>query len=291
MNVEGREKPHWLRVRAPTGQFSHVRAVLSQHRVYSVCDVSQCPTISECWSRSSATFMILGRICTRSCAFCAVRSGQRGEEVDEGEPARIARAAWKLGLRHVVITSVTRDDLHDFGAGHFAATVDEVRRINPLAGVEVLVPDFQGSGMAVETVIASTPDVFGHNIETVRSLQEAVRDRRAVYENSLAVLSRAKESGDRILTKSSIMLGLGEERGELLEAMRDLRAARVDMLALGQYLKPRGSPLEVERYVPPSEFEELKAEALKLGFKAVSSGPFVRSSYKAIEMLGSGIGV
>jgi len=245
----------------------------------TVCDSSRCPNLGECWGNGHATFIILGERCTRSCLFCAVPSG-RPSEADPDEPARVAEAVGRLGLRHAVITSVTRDDLPDGGAGMFAETVRQVRWNNPGTAVELLIPDLQGDRKALETVLGSAPDVLGHNLETVRSLQR-IRDRRASYERSLGVLAAIKEISPRTVTKSSLMLGLGEDSDELLEALRDLREAGVDLLTLGQYLPPKGSALPLRRYVPPEEFQELGRKALELGFRGVRSGPLGRSSYDA----------
>lgn len=251
----------------------------------TVCDSSRCPNISECWSCGTATFMILGGVCTRSCGFCAISHGQSGEALDQTDPERVGRAVAQLGLRHAVVTSVTRDDLDDGGARMFARTVECIRRASPGTTVELLIPDLQGSESALREVVSSRPDILGHNLEVVRRLQPLARDARASYGRSLQVLRTAKRIDPGTMTKTSLMLGLGESRQEVLTAMADARRAGVDLLALGQYLRPKGCPLEVERYLPPEEFAELRSEALEMGFQHVQAGPFVRSSYHAGEAI------
>jgi len=273
------EKPPWLRTKAVTPTSVDVRGALGTCGTRTVCDSSLCPNLGECWGKGHATFMILGGSCTRSCRFCAVPSG-RPSGTDPGEAERVADTVARLGLRHAVITSVTRDDLPDGGAAIFADVVRRIRWNCPGTTVELLIPDLQGSSEALETVLGSAPDVLGHNLETVRSLQW-IRDRRASYERSLGVLGAIKRMSPGTVTKSSLMLGLGEVRNEVEETMMDLRAAGADLLTLGQYLPPRGSGLPLTRYVPPGEFEELGKMALKMGFRGVRSGPLVRSSYDA----------
>lgn len=248
-----------------------------------MCDSSRCPNLGECWGRGHATFMILGENCTRNCLFCAVPHGPPSA-VDEGEPERVAEAVRSMGLRHVVITSVTRDDLEDGGSSSFAEVVRKVRWTCPGTSIELLIPDMQGHRPSLEKVVASAPEVLGHNLETVRSLQ-GIRDARASYERSLEVLSSIKVMDRGIITKSALMLGLGEERQEVLQAMKDLLSAEVDLLTMGQYLPPSGSALPLARYVPPSEFDELRSTALELGFKGVLAGPLVRSSYDAFHLM------
>jgi lipoic acid synthetase len=281
-------KPPWLKVRASDpSRFDRTRRILSENQVKTVCDASHCPNISECWGASSATFLILGKVCTRNCGFCAVESGDPRGKVDEEEPARIANAVRQLGLAHVVVTSVTRDDLKDFGAAQFSEVVRKIRQANPRTGIELLIPDLQADDMAITSVVNSRPDVIGHNLETVRRLQPVVRDPRADYDVSLRVMRRIKDSGEGILTKSSLMLGLGETKAEVIEAMHDLRDAEVDALTLGQYLRPSKANIDVKEYVNPQEFDWLRTEALRLGFVHVAAGPFVRSSYRAFEFLKS----
>lgn len=281
-------KPPWLRIKAPTADgFERTRRILSEKRVSTVCDASHCPNSSECWSGGHATFLILGKVCTRSCRFCAVESGDPRGVVDEEEPTRIADAVGALGLNHAVVTSVTRDDLRDFGAAQFSEVVGRMRGTNPTTGIELLIPDLQGDESAIARVVSSRPDVIGHNLETVRRLQPVVRDPMADYAVSLRVLKRIKDLDEGILTKSSMMLGLGETRAEVIEAMHDLRVAEVDALTLGQYLRPSKVNVEVREYVSPEEFGRLRTEALSIGFGHVASGPFVRSSYRASEFLRS----
>jgi len=247
--------------------------------LHTVCQEARCPNIGECWGHRTATFMLLGDTCTRNCGFCAVTHG-RPLAVDAGEPLRVAEAVARLGLRHVVVTSVNRDDLPDGGAAHFAATARALRRLLPACRIEVLVPDFQGNLASVAEVVASPIDVFNHNLETVPRLYRRVRA-GARYERSLAVLRAAREGQGGLLTKSGLMLGLGETEEELLRVFSDLRAIGCDILTLGQYLRPSRDHLPVERYVPPEEFTDLRAEALALGFRHVEAGPLVRSSYHA----------
>lgn len=272
--------PSWLKKQLPPGdELMKTQELIRGLKLTTVCVEARCPNLIECWSRGTATFMILGDRCTRRCGFCAVNT-QKPLPVELDEPERMADAAAHLGLRHVVITSVARDDLPDEGAAHFANCIAAVRQKLPQATVEVLVPDFHGKRDLIRIVIEARPEVFNHNLETVTRLQKRTRP-AARYERSLDVLRIAKELEPRIRTKSGLMVGLGETRDELLEAMRDLRAADCDMLTLGQYLKPGDHHLEVERYYTPEEFEELGERARNLGFAAVASGPFVRSSYFA----------
>ena len=281
-------KPPWLKVRAPDPEkFARVRRILAEGNVNTVCDVSHCPNISECWSTNCATFMILGRVCTRNCRFCAVESGDPGGAVDASEPERIGKAVNELGLAYAVVTSVTRDDLDDFGAAQFAAVVREIRRASPGTRIELLIPDLQADETAIATVVNSEPDVIGHNLETVKRLQPEVRDPRADYDVSLQVLRRIKNLGGGVPTKSSMMLGLGETMEEVVEAMRDLLGAGVDALTLGQYLRPGKVNIEVKEYVSPEDFNKLREEALRLGFDHVAAGPLVRSSYRAFEFMDS----
>jgi lipoic acid synthetase len=277
------EKPEWLKVRAWSGdEFQRMRQLGKDRGLHTVCDASQCPNISECWSRRNVTFLLLGEICTRHCGFCAVKNGDPKGIVDWEEPEKIAAVVKEMGLCHVVITSVTRDDLPDGGARQFSDAIEAIKRSSPETSVEVLVPDFQGNEESIERVVDAGPEVLAHNIETVKSLQGKVRDQRSSYETSLKVLRIAKEINPRIATKSSIMLGMGESRVEILNLMADLRASGVDLLTLGQYLRPRRG-IPVRRYLHPDDFDELREVALRLGFKFVASHPFVRSSYMAHE--------
>lgn len=281
-------KPSWLKIRAPIDpRFGEIRRTTAQLGLSTVCDSSHCPNISDCWSRGHATFILLGNVCTRNCSFCAVRTGNPRGVVDAGEPERVAAAVEALGLRYVVLTTVTRDDLPDLGAGLIAATVEAVRRRNPGTRIELLIPDMQGRVDVLSTVVSSKPDVIGHNLETVKRLQGRARDPRASYFISLDLLKAVKRLDPSILTKSSLMLGMGEDRSEIIQALRDLRDAGVDLLALGQYIRPRGCSLEVVRYLEPEEFEALGEEARGMGFRYVASAPLVRSSYNAQQAFGA----
>jgi lipoic acid synthetase len=276
--------PLWLRRRVRCGPaLCEVERVLTSERLNTVCDGARCPNRGECYSSGTATFMIMGEVCARGCRFCAVPGG-RVEPLRKDEPEAVARAASSMGLSHVVVTSVARDDLPDGGAAHFARTVEEVRRALPGATVEVLVPDFLGDGKAVETVIQASPDVFNHNVETVARLYGKVRP-EADYGRSLAVLAQAAGAGLR--TKSGFMVGLGERDAEVAELLSDLRGAGCSSVTSGQYMQPTADNVPVVRYWEPAEFERIESLALALGFESVSAGPFVRSSYHAAEMLRS----
>ncbi|MGB6565217.1 MAG: lipoyl synthase [Candidatus Binataceae bacterium] len=285
-----RRHPDWIKVRAPTSpEYFRTKALLAELRLHTVCQEACCPNIGECFSHRTATFMLMGDVCTRNCPYCAVAHG-KVRPLDPDEPRRIAEVVARLGLDHVVVTSVDRDDLPDGGASHFAATAGAIQRLRPATRVEVLVPDFKGSHPAVETVVSAPVSIFNHNIETVPSLYRKVRP-GGNYQRSLDVLAHAKsfgktfdKAGSRaLLTKAGIMLGLGEETFEIESVLRDLRAVGCDILTLGQYLRPSRDHLPVERYVTPAEFAELKAEAMAMGFRHVESGPLVRSSYHAWE--------
>jgi len=282
-----RRLPPWLRQNlAPGGGHAETAHLISELGLETVCSSAKCPNRLECWSQRTATFMILGNVCTRPCGFCSVPKGKT-EELEADEPQRVAEAARRLGLAHVVITSVTRDDLPDGGADHFRRTVDAVRAATS-ATVEVLVPDFIGKDGALELVMQSRPDVFNHNTETVPRLYRTVRGRKSVYAWTLQLLADAKRLVPTTRTKSGLMLGLGETRDELLDVFADLLEHGVDCLTLGQYLQPTADSLPVERYVHPDEFEELGTLARGIGFRRVASGPLVRSSYHAREMAEDG---
>ena len=271
-------KPNWLRAKLPSGQgYGAVRKMVDDHQLHTVCQSAQCPNMGECWSRGTATVMILGNICTRSCNFCAIQTG-RPTELDLGEPARVAEAVAKMGLKHCVITSVTRDELVDGGASVWAATVRAIRNRNPGTAIEVLTPDFKGNLDLVDTVLKARPDIFNHNVETVERLQKPVRV-QARYLRSLSVLKHAAKRG--FVTKSGIMLGLGETETEIAKTLRDMRSHSVRIVTLGQYLQPSSKHLPVNRWVTPKEFERWKQFGLELGFDFVESGPLVRSSYHA----------
>ncbi|MBY0278471.1 lipoyl synthase [Candidatus Binatia bacterium] len=275
-----RRHPDWIRVRVPGGEgYARTRAIVKESGVATVCEEARCPNVAECWAHGTATFMLMGDTCTRNCAFCAVSHG-RPEALDPMEPYRLAHAVEKLGLQHVVVTSVDRDDLEDLGAGHFAATVRAIRHAVPSCEVEVLTPDFQGRHDCVETVASAPIAVYNHNLETVPRLYKRARA-GAKYERSLDVLRFARATRPDLLTKAGLMLGLGEEIEEVRAVLRDLRAAGCDIVTLGQYLRPTAKHLPVERYLDPAEFDELGRDALGMGFRHVEAGPLVRSSYHA----------
>ncbi|HUI09142.1 MAG TPA: lipoyl synthase [Bacteroidota bacterium] len=273
-----RERPDWLKVRLPAGEsYARLKSLVRDRRLHTVCEEARCPNMGECWNAGTATFMILGDVCTRSCGFCAVRTG-RPAGLDTDEPYRVAEAIRVMGVRHAVVTSVNRDELPDGGAAIFAETIRQARRVNPGVTIEVLIPDFRGVRWALRLVIDEHPDILNHNTETVPRLYGRVRP-QAKYARSLEVIRRSHEAG--MVTKSGLMLGLGEKSEEVREVMSDLRESGCDILTLGQYLRPTMDHLPVERYVPPEEFQKFKEEGLKLGFKHVESGPLVRSSYHA----------
>ena len=274
------ERPRWLRAPAPVGEnYRELKSLIERLRLHTVCESAACPNVGECWNHRTATFMILGNVCTRRCGFCAVAKGAP-LPVDYDEPRRVADAVAAMGLRFAVITSVDRDDRPDGGAGLFALTIRAIRERIPGCGVEVLTPDFQGSHSAVETVIEAAPDVFNHNTETVPRLYREVRI-GSRYERSLDVLAHAARLAPATPTKSGLMLGLGETNGEVFDVMRDLRAQGVAILTLGQYLRPSPKHLPVVRYVPPAEFDDLRRAGYEMGFAHVKAGPLVRSSYHA----------
>ncbi len=275
-------KPDWIRVKAPVSRgYLETRAIVRAHHLHTVCEEAGCPNIGECWEKKHATFMIMGDTCTRACAFCNVKTGLPGP-LDAQEPARVAAAVGKLGLAHVVITSVDRDDLDDGGAAHFAAVITAIRAACPRTTIEVLTPDFLRKDGAAETVVDAGPDVFNHNLETVPSKYLSVRP-GARYFASIRLLQRVKELAPALFTKSGMMLGLGEERNEVLQVMDDLRAADVDFLTIGQYLQPSRKHHEVVRFVPPDEFKAYETIALAKGFLMVSASPLTRSSHHAGE--------
>lgn len=277
-------KPEWLKVRPPSGeQYAHLKTLLRSLDLHTVCEEAHCPNVWECWGGGTATIMLMGDVCTRGCRFCAVASGNPRGVLDVEEPTKVASAIAELGLRYVVLTSVDRDDLPDGGASHFAKTIREIKVRDPDVLVEALIPDFQGELEDVRTVVDAGPDVLDHNLETIRRLQASVRDRRANYEQSLQVLQGAKAMRTGLFTKSSLMLGLGETHDEVLEAMRDLRANGVDILTLGQYLRPTNWHLPVHEYVTPEQFDSLREKGEEMGFVYVAAGPLVRSSYRAGE--------
>jgi lipoic acid synthetase len=279
------KKPDFLKMRVRhSPKYESVKDIVKQHRLATVCEEAKCPNISECWSAGTATIMLMGDVCTRACRFCSVNTGNPRGWLDHEEPENTAKVVELMGLSYVVLTSVNRDDLPDGGAGHYAQTVREVKRLNPNTGVEALTPDFLGLESAIDTLLDSGLDVFAQNVETVQRLTHPVRDPRAGYRQTLDVLEYAARNSD-VITKTSLMLGLGETDDELLECMDDLRKASVDVLTLGQYLQPTKNHLPVERFVTPDEFERYRVWGLEKGFKEVVSGVFVRSSYRAERVL------
>jgi lipoic acid synthetase len=275
--------PEWLRFQLPVSRgFGQTRALLEELKLHTVCQSAKCPNHWECWSKATATFMIAGDHCTRACGFCAVATA-KPLPLESDEPARVAEATRRLNLKHVVVTAVARDDLPDGGAGHFRQTVEKIRQLNPCTVIEVLVPDFLDNDASIESVLSARPDIYNHNLETVRRLTPAVRH-RATYDRSLSVLGKVKaRRGDAIVTKSGLMLGLGETEEELFTALADLRRVRCDLLTLGQYLQPTLRHLPVVAFISPARFARYKTVAEQLGFLHVASGPMVRSSYHADE--------
>jgi len=287
-------KPEWLKIRPPAGEnYTEIKKMLREQNLHTVCEEAHCPNVAECWAGGTATFMLGSEVCTRACRFCAIRTARRPPALDPEEPFKVAASVAKLKLKYVVLTSVDRDDMPDGGAEHFAKTIRELKRLDPAILVEALVPDFRGDLKCVETIVDSGLDVYAHNIETVYRLQYRVRDPRAGYQQSLGTLTYAKEhakaTGRMLHTKSSIMLGLGETADELGQAFGDLRTHGIDVLTLGQYLRPSLKHLPVEKYYTPDEFKSLEDQAKQAGFLYVASGPMVRSSYKAAELFLEGL--
>jgi lipoic acid synthetase len=279
-------KPPWLRVKAPTGDgFTAVKNIVREHRLATVCEEAKCPNIGECWNAGTGTIMLMGAVCTRACRFCAVDTGNPRGWLDAEEPQNVAHTVELMGLKYVVLTSVNRDDLPDGGAKHYADCIRAIKQRRPATAVEALTPDFQGVLADVETVVDCGLEVFAQNVETVRRLTHPVRDPRASYEQTLRVLEHAKRHNPRVLTKTSLMLGLGETDEEIAATMVDLRAVNVDILTLGQYLRPTVNHLPVQRFVTPEEFDRYRSWALARGFLECVSGPLVRSSYRAEQAL------
>jgi len=279
-------KPPWLRAKAPAGEgFAAVKAIVREHRLATVCEEAKCPNIGECWNAGTGTIMLMGAVCTRACRFCSVDTGNPRGWLDAEEPQNVAHTVELMGLKYVVLTSVNRDDLPDGGAKHYADCIRAIKQRRPGTAVEALTPDFQGVLADVETVVDSGLEVFAQNVETVRRLTHPVRDPRASYDQTLRVLEHAKRHNPRVLTKTSLMLGLGETDEEIAETMVDLRAVNVDILTLGQYLRPTVNHLSVQRFVTPDEFDRYRQWALARGFLECVSGPLVRSSYRAEQAL------
>lgn len=283
-------KPSWLKVRAPTGEeYFRIKDMLTDLKLATVCQEAKCPNIGECWGGGTATFMLMGEVCTRGCRFCAVKTGNPKGKIDNDEPEKVGWAIAQMGLDYVVLTSVDRDDLPDQGAGHFARTIEVIKKNDPELIVEVLTPDFRGNRECIEKLAQSKPDVFAHNIETVERLTKRVRDPRAGYAQSLRVLEMVKEIDPTRYTKTSIMLGLGEQKEEVIQALKDLRAVGCDVVTFGQYLQPTKRHLKVESFITPEEFQEWQRIAEGMGFLYVASGPLVRSSYRAGEFFIKGV--
>ncbi len=281
--MEVLKKPPWLKKRIPPYQdLIKIKSILNETKLHTVCEEARCPNLGECFSRGTATFLILGEICTRDCGFCAVEHGLP-VTLNEEEPEKVAYAVKKMGLQYVVITSVTRDDLIDGGASHFAKTIQAIQNVDLTIKVEVLIPDFRGDPSSLAKVLEESPDVLNHNIETVPRLYPEVRP-QADYKRSLDLLKKSKELYPHILTKSGFMLGLGETEEEVIDLLQELREVKCDLLTVGQYLQPRPDRLPVVRYIPPEEFEKYKKIGLEMGFRSVASGPFVRSSFHAAQM-------
>lgn len=282
----GANKPDWLKIKPYSSEkFSKIKNALRKRNLYTVCEESHCPNIPECWSNEgTATFLLMGDVCTRACKFCNIKTGFPAKPLDPEEPIKIAEAIAEMELDYAVLTSVDRDDLPDQGADHFSECIRQIKNHHPDTIVEVLIPDFRGDETAIKTIVNANPEVIAHNLETVRELQGKVRDHRANYDQSLKVLKTVKKINSKIFTKSSLMLGLGETEEQVLQAMKDLREIDVDIITFGQYLRPSGWHLKVEEYVRPEKFEWYKQKALELGFAYCAAGPFVRSSYKAGEL-------
>ena len=279
-------KPEWLKIKLIVNdEFSNIKNTLKKHELHTVCESAHCPNISECWNGGTATFMLMGDICTRGCRFCAVKTGNPMQKLDADEPRKLAKALAEIKLfDYVVLTSVNRDDLQDGGASHFAECIKEIKKEYPEIIVEVLIPDFNGKIEALRKIVDAKPEVIAHNIETVERLQRKARDARANYSQSLNVLENVKRLNPKIYTKSSIMLGLGECDEEVVQSMKDLRAINADILTIGQYLKPTDWHMPISDFVHPQKFQYFKEKALELGFLFCASGPFVRSSYRAGEL-------
>lgn len=280
-------KPDWLKVRIPSGdEYKSIYRILHKNKLATVCQEARCPNISECWKHKSTTVMILGKVCTRSCRFCAVQTGNPKGYLDHDEPTHVAEVIRTLGLKYVVITSVDRDDLVDYGSQHYADTIRVIRELNAAVKVEALIPDFSDSAECLERIVDARPFVVGHNVETVQRLTPYIRDRRCSYDKSLSVLRKCKELNRQMITKSGLMVGLGEEENEIGETLHDLRDAGVDIVTLGQYLQPTVKHVPVQRYYTPDDFDKLRQIGLGIGIKHVISGPLVRSSYHAAEVFG-----
>ncbi len=283
-------KPEWLKVRAPTGEnYARIKDMLGELKLATVCQEAKCPNMGECWSGGTATFMLMGEVCTRGCRFCNIKTGNPKGAIDAFEPEKVAYSISQMGLKYVVITSVDRDDLPDQGTSHFSRTVTTIKKLSPELIVEILTPDFRGDQKLIWELVESKPDVFAHNIETVERLTPNVRDPRATYRQSLKVLELVKEKDPKMYTKSSIMLGLGEQDDEIVQALKDLRQVGCDVVTFGQYLQPSPRHLQVIEFITPEKFKHWQTVAEAMGFLYVASGPLVRSSYKAGEFFMKGV--
>lgn len=283
-------KPNWLKVRAPSGEnYNRIKSMLGDLKLATVCQEAKCPNMGECWSGGTATFMLMGEVCTRGCKFCHVKTGNPKGVLDPLEPEKVAYSISQMDLEYVVITSVDRDDLPDQGSNHFARTVRTIKKLDPELIVEILTPDFRGDRECVNTIVDAVPDVFAHNIETVERLQKKVRDPRANYQQSLKVLTMVKEHNPKTYTKTSLMLGLSETDEEIMQTLKDLRAIECDVITFGQYLQPTPRHIKVEEYITPEKFKYWQDTAESMGFLYVASGPLVRSSYRAGEFFMKGI--
>ncbi len=283
--MDNQRLPSWMTIKpSSSSKYSEIKSEILSRGLHTVCAEAHCPNITECWSGGTATFMVLGDLCTRGCRFCSVQKSAKGRIPNPKEPENLSEVVRKWGLKYVVITSVCRDDLEDQGSEHFARCVEEIRKRSPDTTIELLIPDFRNEDSCIERIIKSEPDVIGHNLETVESITPKIRDKRATYYQSLEILSKIKKAEKGIYTKSAIMLGLGEREAEIERAMDDLRHAGVDFLAMGQYLRPSNLHAEVKEFIAPEKFSDLKERAIRKGFMYVASGPFVRSSYRADEV-------
>jgi lipoyl synthase len=288
--VQRHPKPEWLKVKAPSGEkYNTIKNMLGDLKLATVCQEARCPNIGECWAGGTATFMLMGEVCTRGCRFCAVKTGNPKGKIDNEEPEKVGWAIAQMGLEYVVITSVNRDDMPDQGADHFARTIEVIKKNDPDLIIEVLTPDFRGREDLIERMVQASPDVFAHNVETVERLTPTVRDPRATYAQTLSVLSHVKKVNAKMYTKTSVMLGLGETDEEIMKTMLDLRAVGCDIVTFGQYLQPTKRHLKVLDFISPEKFKFWEQEALKLGFIYCASGPLVRSSYKAGEFFIKGV--
>jgi lipoic acid synthetase len=282
-------KPNWLKVRAPAGEnYNRIKNMLGELKLATVCQEAKCPNMGECWSGGTATFMLMGDVCTRGCKFCHIKTSARPGNLDPLEPEKVAYSIAQMDLEYVVITSVDRDDLADQGSNHFARTIRTIKKLDPELIVEILTPDFRGNRECVDLIVESQPDVFAHNVETVERLQKKVRDPRANYQQSLSVLRMVKEKNPKTYTKTSLMLGLSETDEEVLQTLKDLRDIECDVITFGQYLQPTPKHLKVEEYVTPEKFKHWQTVAESMGFLYVASGPLVRSSYRAGEFFMKG---